>query len=109
MGCRKKSSQASQYSVGRYGLTEAAALSATSTPLAISAAIAPSAAAREESVSGDRNNAIAPTPSIDTAMKATAPAVRSSTSAGVRPVPDSELAMTPWLVMPPELRAIGFL
>lgn len=58
----------------------------------ISAASAPSAAARGELVTVDRNRAIAPTPSIDTAMNATAPATRSTRSAGVRAVPDSEVA-----------------
>src|SRR5215472_4123497 len=95
IGCRKKSTQASQYRVGRYGLTAAAELSATSTPLVMSAARAPSVAASEESVRVDRNSAIAPTPSIDTAMNAMAPSVRTRMSAGVMGVPESELAMTP--------------
>src|SRR5215469_6180193 len=95
IGCRKKSTQASQYRVGRYGLTAAAELSATSTPLVISAASAPSVAASDESVSVDRNSAIAPTPSMDTAIKAMAPSVRMNMSAGVIVVPESVLAMTP--------------
>src|SRR6266568_1520333 len=45
-GCRKKSIQASQYRVGRYGWTTVAALSVTRTSLATSAASAPSAEPR---------------------------------------------------------------
>src|SRR6516164_3940116 len=92
IGSRKKSAQASQYRVGRYGLTAAAELRATRTPLVISAASAPSAAPREESVTVDRNRAIAATPSIDTPMNAIAPTVRIAISAGVIGVPDSEVA-----------------
>src|SRR5215468_327768 len=100
IGARKKSAQASQYRVGRYGLTTAAELRATSTPLVIRAASAPSAAPREESVSVERNKAIAATPSMDAPMNATAPSVRIAMSAGVIGVPDSEVAMldaaSPW-------------
>ena len=67
IGSRKRSIQASQYRVGRYGRTEAAASSVTSTWLVTSTASAPIAAPSGESVSVDRNSAIAPTPSIDTA------------------------------------------
>src|ERR1019366_6885373 len=74
IGWRKKSTQASQYRVGRYGLTDAAAPSVTSTSLVMRAARAPSAAPRAESVTVDRNSAIAPTPSMDTPMNAIAPA-----------------------------------
>src|SRR5215469_2355108 len=100
IGSRKKSAQASQYRVGRYGLTAAAELRATRTPLVMRAASAPSAAPSEESVTVDRNSAIAATPSMDTAMNATAPTVRMAMSAGVIGVPDSEVATpdaeSPW-------------
>src|SRR6516225_5988210 len=100
IGSRKKSAQASQYRVGRYGLTDDAELRATRTPLVISAASAPSAAPSEESVSVERNSAIAATPSMDTPMNATAPSVLAAMSAGVIGVPDSEVAMpdaaSPW-------------
>src|SRR5215468_4786918 len=99
IGARKKSAQASQYRVGRYGLTDAAELRATRTPLVISAASAPSAAPREESVSVERKSAIAATPSMDTPMNATAPTVRIAMSAGVIGVADSEVA-TPDAVSP---------
>src|SRR5215472_6653720 len=74
IGSRKKSTQASQYRVGRYGLTEPAAFRVTSTWLVTSAASAPRAAPRDESVTVDRNSAIAPTPSMDTPMNAIAAA-----------------------------------
>ena len=67
----------------------------TSTSLVISAASAPSAAPSAESVMVDRNSAIAATPSMDTAMKATAPSVRIAMSAGVIAVPDSVVAAAP--------------
>src|SRR5580700_3992525 len=91
-GSRKKSIQASQYRVGMYGATTFAELIVTSTWLVISAASAPSAAASGESVTVDRNSAIAPTPSIDTAMNATAPRIRSVRPAGVTGDPDSDVA-----------------
>src|SRR6516165_6394266 len=89
IGCRKKSTHASQYRVGRYGLTEPAAFRVTS------AASAPRAAPRDESVMVDRNSAIAATPSMDTPMNAIAPMVRTRMSAGVSVVPDSEVATPP--------------
>src|SRR5215472_18842338 len=92
IGARKKSAQASQYRVGRYGLTDAAELRATRTPLVISAASAPSAAPRDESVSVEPNSAIDATPSMETPMNATAPSVRTAMSAGVIGVPDSDVA-----------------
>src|SRR5450759_1528397 len=101
IGWRKKSTQASQYRVGRYGLTDAAAPSVTSTSLVMRAARAPSAAPRAESVTVDRNSAIAPTPSMETPMNAIAPAVLISTSAGVSPPPDSEVAATLDVLRPP--------
>src|SRR3984957_3851648 len=94
MGSRKKSIQASQYRVGRQGSTADAAFRVTSTSLVIRAASAPRAAPRAESVTVDRNSAIAPTPSMDTPMNAIAPAVRTAISAGVSPPPDSEVAAT---------------
>src|ERR1019366_1270589 len=60
-----------------------------------------SAAPRAESVTVDRNSAIAPTPSMDTPMNAIAPAVLISTSAGVSPPPDSEVAATLDVLRPP--------
>ena len=59
----------------------------------------------------ERNSAIAPTPSMDTAMNAIAPTVLISTSPGVRLVPDSEVAATfaamAELVTPREVTATG--
>src|SRR5262249_3119759 len=92
IGARKKSAQASQYRVGRYGLTAAAELRATRTPLVISAASAPSAAPREEWGTVERNREIAAPWSMDTPMNATAPSVRRATPTGVIGVPDSEVA-----------------
>src|SRR5712691_5629877 len=94
IGWRKKSTHASQYRVGKYGLTAVAEFSVTSTSLVTSAASAPRAAPRDESATVDKNSAIAPTPSMDTAMKVTAPRVRSSIWARVSPEPDSEVAAT---------------
>src|SRR5580693_6031992 len=112
IGSRKKSIQASQYRVGRYGSTVEAAFSVTSTSLVISAASAPRAAPSAESVTVDRNSAIAPTPSMDTAMNEIAPIVRSAMSAGLIAVPDSDvaaaLAAMLEVVRPPEVAAIGF-
>src|SRR5450755_16533 len=107
IGSRKKSSQASQYRVGMYGAMAEAEFSVTSTWLVIRAASAPSAAPREESVTVDRNSAIAPTPSIDTEMKATAPSIRSSSSPGVSPEPDSDVAARLDAVTPPGVAATG--
>src|SRR5215472_2637945 len=111
IGSRKKSTQASQYRVGRYGLTEPAAFRVTSTWLVTSAASAPRAAPRDESVTVDRNSAIAPTPSMDTPMNAIAPAVLTRMSAGVRVVPDivaaAALAARFELVTPPGVTATG--
>src|ERR1035441_8515284 len=107
IGSRKKSIQASQYRVGRYGLTADAELSVTRTSLVISAASAPRAAPRDESVMVDRNSAMAPTPSMDTAMNATAPTVRSAMSDGLSPLPDSEVAAMLEVVRPPGVAATG--
>src|SRR6266699_281552 len=94
-GCRKKSIQASQYRVGRYGWTTVAALSVTSTSLATSAASAPSAEPRAESVMVDRNSAIAATPSMETVMKAIAPAIRSVSWSRLSGAPDSDVTAPP--------------
>src|SRR3954468_17479327 len=91
IGSRKKSTQASQYRVGRNGRMETAASSTTRASLAIRAAIAPSAAPRGESVTVDRNSAIAATPNIDTVMKATAPSSRRVNSVGDSVTPESEV------------------
>src|ERR1700748_2859139 len=107
MGWRKKSTQASQYRVGMYGLTAVAEFRVTRTSLATKAANAPRAAPSEESVTVDRNSAIAPTPSMDTAMNDTAPSVRSAISAGLSPVPDSEVAAMLEVVRPPGVAATG--
>ena len=72
-----------------------AALSVTSTSLATSAASAPNAEPRAESVMVDRNNAIAATPSIDTVMKAMAPAIRSVSWSRLSGAPDSDVAAPP--------------
>jgi len=72
-----------------------AALSVTSTSLATSAASAPSAEPRAESVIVDRNRAIAATPSIDTVMKAMAPAIRSVSWSRLSGAPDSDVAAPP--------------
>ena len=72
-----------------------AALSVTSTSLATSAASAPSAEPRAESVMVDRNSAIAATPSIDTVMKAMAPAIRSVSWSRLSGAPDSDVTAPP--------------
>ena len=72
-----------------------AALSVTSTSLATSAASAPSAEPRAESVIVDRNSAIAATPSIDTVMKAIAPAIRSVSWSRLSGAPDSDVTAPP--------------
>ena len=72
-----------------------AALSVTSTSLATSAASAPNAEPRAESVMVDRNSAIAATPSIDTVMKAMAPAIRSVSWSRLSGAPDSDVAAPP--------------
>ena len=59
----------------------------------MSAASAPSAAASGESVTVERNSAMAATPSIDTVMKPTAPPMRSSNCTTVSGGPDSEVAL----------------
>src|SRR3954454_9105468 len=90
-GSRKKSIQASQYRVGRYGRIAAAASSVTSTWLVTSTASAPIAAPSAESVTVDRNSAIAATPSIDTTMYTTVPSNRSTRPTGLIVTPDSEV------------------
>src|ERR1017187_8660546 len=105
IGWRKKSIQASQYRVGKYGLTAVAEFSVTSTSLVTRAASAPRAAPRDESVTVERNSAMAPTPSMDTAMKVTATSVRRMIWASVSPEPDSEVAAR--LDRPPELIPTG--
>src|SRR6266545_372483 len=89
IGWRKKSTQANQYRVGRYGLTPAAASSSTSTWLVTSTASAPNPAPSDESVSVDRNSAIAATPSMHTVMNPTVAsgAVPSSTTPAAYEVP----------------------
>src|SRR5919112_3198971 len=91
IGSRKKSIQASQYRVGRYGRIAAAASSVTSTWLVTSTASAPIAAPSAESVTVDRNSAIAATPSIETTMYATVASSRSTRPAGLIVTPDSEV------------------
>ncbi len=93
--------------MGRYGRTDPAASSVTRIWLATMAASAPSAAPSAESDRVDRNSAIAPTPSMDTAMNDTAPSVRSAISAGLSPVPDSEVAAMLEVVRPPGVAATG--
>src|SRR6266536_4186266 len=73
---------------------DAAAFRVTSTSLAISTARAPNAEPSAESVTVERNSAIAATPSIDTVMKATAPPIRSSNCAAVSGAPDSDVALS---------------
>src|ERR1700722_17817126 len=107
MGSRKKSIQASQYRVGRQGSTADAAFRVTSTSLVIRAASAPRAAPRAEAVTVGRNSEIAPTPSMDTAMKATAPTVRRAMPDGVSPLPDSEVAAMLEVVRPPGVAVTG--
>jgi hypothetical protein len=70
-------------------------LSATSISLATSAASAPRAEPRAESVTVDRNSAIAATPSIDTVMKAMAPAIRSVSWSRLSGAPDSDVTAPP--------------
>ena len=72
-----------------------AALRVTSTSLATRAASAPSAEPRAESVMVDRNNAIAATPSMDTVMKAIAPAIRSISWRKLSGAPDSDVTAPP--------------
>src|SRR4051812_18082710 len=69
----------------------AAASSVTSTWLVTSTASAPIAAPSAESVTVDRNRAIAATPSIDTTMYATVPSSRSTSPAGLIVTPDSDV------------------
>ncbi len=110
MGCLKKSIHASQYRVGRYGCTALAALSVTSTSLATSAPRDPSAAPIAESVSVERNSAIAATPSMETVMNAMAPRTRSASSRVVSGAPDSDVidppACSPAVGAPPAPGAI---
>src|SRR5690349_20210700 len=90
-GSRKKSIQASQYRVGRYGRIAAAASRVTSTWLVTRTASAPMAAPSADSVNVDRNSAMAATPSIDTTMYATVPTSRSTSPTGVIVTPDSDV------------------
>src|SRR5262249_45392125 len=55
------------------------------------AASAPSAAPSGESVTVDRNSAIAPTPSIETATYRTAPMMRAVTSFADRETPETDV------------------
>src|SRR6266511_1224844 len=91
IGWRKKSTQANQYRVGRYGLTPAAASSSTSTWLVTSTASAPNPAPSDESVSVDRNSAIAATPSMHTVMNPTVASTRSTSWVRLIGAPDSEV------------------
>jgi hypothetical protein len=59
------------------------------------AASEPRAAPRAESVMVERNSAIAATPSMDTVMKAIAPAVRSASCSRLSGAPDSEVTAPP--------------
>src|SRR5260370_10729176 len=95
MGWRKKSIQARQYLVGRYGCTALAAFSVTSTSLATSVASAPSAAPSAESVNVDRKIAMAATPSIETVINAIAPRTRSTSSRAVSGAPDNDVMAAP--------------
>src|SRR5688572_5090439 len=96
IGSRNRSIHASQYRVGRYGRTLAAASSVTSTWLAMSAASAPSVAPSGESVTVDRNSAMAPTPSIDTPMYPTVAAILTASWVPVSVVPDTVTAAAGW-------------
>src|SRR2546421_5100769 len=91
IGSRKKSTHASQYRVGRYGCTALAASRVSRTSLVTRTARAPNAAPSAESVSVDRNSAMAATPSIDTVMKATVPSTRNVSWVEVSGGPDSEV------------------
>src|SRR6266702_583141 len=90
-GSRKKSIQASQYRVGRYGWTDPAASRVTRTSLVMTTASAPSPAPSAESVSVDRNSAIEATPSIDTVMNPIVASTRTASGVGVSGAPDSEV------------------
>ena len=67
IGSRKKSTNASQYRVGRYGAIGDAASRVNSSDEATSTASAPIVAPSGESVSVEKNSANAATPSIETA------------------------------------------
>ena len=75
IGSRKKSTQASQYRVGRYGLT-AGRVEGDQHLAGDQYGQRAKGGTEAESVKVDRNSAIAATPSIDKAMNPTVPSTR---------------------------------
>src|ERR671916_3228830 len=91
MGSRNRSTNASQYRVGRYGAIGEAASRVNSSDEVTSTASAPSAAASGESVSVEKKSPNAATPSMDTVTYPMASTLRPASSDWVSEVPDTDV------------------